>query len=91
MSNPSDIVNVVSESSPHYSRSEFYSSLAIQCTREEKKVFNRLGKVLKEEREKGGLKRSEQIIHQLEYLTELTTEYNNLAQRMRKIAADSFS
>lgn len=91
MSNPSDIVNVVSESSPHYSRSEFYSSLAIQCTREETKVYEMIRKVLKEEEEKGGLERSEQIIHQLDYLTELTTEYNNLAQRMRKIAADSFS
>jgi len=89
MSNPSDIVNVVSESFPNYSRSEFYSSLDRQCILEEKKVFDILWRILKKEEE--NLETSEETKSYIEYLTELTTEYNNLAQRMRKIAADSFS
>ena len=43
MSNPSDLVSV---STPHYSRSEFYNSLARQCMLEEKKVFNVLKNVV---------------------------------------------
>ena len=86
MSNPSVSV---SESSPHYSRSSFYKSIAIQFIREEKKVFNMLRRVLESERE--NLQRSEDIVPLVEYLTKLTSEYNTLAHGMRKIAASSFS
>jgi len=86
MSTPS---NIVSESSPHYSRASFYKSMALQFIREEKKVFNMLRRVLESDRE--NLERSEEILPYVEYLTKLTTEYNTLAHGMRKIAASSFS
>jgi len=82
MSNPSDLVSV---STPHYSRSEFYNSLARQCMLEEKKVFNMLKNVLEKDW---------QVTHGTEYiefLTKLTEEYNTLAIGFRKISAASLS
>ena len=84
MSTPS---NIVSESSPHYSRSSFYKSIALHFIREEKKVFDMLRRVLENARdEREGIDTAE-----VEYLTKLTSEYNTLAHGMRKIAASSFS
>ena len=90
MSNPSDIVSVVSESIPHYSRSDFYKSLSNQCILEEKKVFNILNRVFEEQRRRGVLPDHGKTEY-IEYLTKMTIEYNTLAIRFRKIAADSFS
>jgi len=87
MSNPS---NIVSESSLHYSRSDFYKSLSNQCILEEKKVFNVLKRILEE-----NATHQEFVDHgrteYIEYLTKLTNEYNTLAIGFRKIAYDSFS
>ena len=87
MSNPSDLVSV---STPHYSRSEFYNSLARQCMLEEKKVFNVLKNVVEKDQE-NFWEVNHGRLEYIEYLTKLTQEYNTLARKMRKISEASFS